>query len=467
MNTHFTSKDRRSRKSLKTTALAGALIAALTTFSSTAWADLDTGTFNAGGYTLQLPPNAVSVDVEVTGAGGGGGGSDMGGTGGRGGNSSVVKATIAVKGGEQVTAFVGQGGGPGARFNYAGQPSTIYLGGWGTPGVGKGSGGKGGGAGAYGNTQYSGAGGGGGGASIVSVGGASVQSGGGGGGGGGSWNQAGNDAANNAVAWATDPAGCGSPADGAAGVDSADNGGGGGAGGGGYSGAAGTGGTYGADRSNPSDTSTGKKSDGGTGGGSCVISSGSYAVSGATSMAAASAGLGGLGGDQPGSTSTTGVAGGDGHVKIAIKLGPPTVTVNCTPSSLSSGGAVATCTVTSNVPAPAGGLTIVVTPPATNPGYTTTCTSPMTIPAGQQTVSCEVKAPPTLTDAPSTATLTIQPSGTNYVVGTENTSSVTVSKTVPGSANPVPVNSPWALAILGAMMALFGLRRANKRRNAD
>lgn len=441
MNIRFKAPTLGSRTPWKVTALAGSLALALAAFSTAASADENYSTYNAAGYSVTLPANATAITVTVRGGSGGGGGSDLSGNGGNGGNSATLTATIAVQGGEQVTAFVGEGGKGGARYANS---SGTNTGGAGIGGNGQGAGGAGGAAGSYGISQYSGAGAGGGGASYVSVGGAYVRSGGGGGGGGGSWNSPGNGAVNNAANWTTDLAACGTPGIGAAGTTATANGGGGGGGGGGYTGDVGSGGQDGRDN--------GRASEGGKGGGSCVLKQGSYLLSDVSSTVNTT--FGGGGGGQ---TATNGLSGSDGEVTIAIKLGPPTVTVNCTPSPLSTAGAVATCTVTSNVPAPTGGLPVTVTPPASNTGYSTTCANPMTIPAGQQTATCEIKAASKLPDTATTATLSIQPNGTNYIVGNPGSASVAL-----GVFQHVPVNAPWALAGLGALMALLGLRRARR-----
>ncbi|CAM3795512.1 hypothetical protein [Paracidovorax anthurii] len=59
---------------------------------------LDTHQYNANGYTLTVPANAVSMAVEVSGGGGGGAGSDLQGPGGNGGSAAHVQATISLRG---------------------------------------------------------------------------------------------------------------------------------------------------------------------------------------------------------------------------------------------------------------------------------------------------------------------------------------------------------------------------------
>ncbi|CAM4067373.1 hypothetical protein ACAN107058_22460 [Paracidovorax anthurii] len=254
---------------------------------------------------------------------------------------------------------------------------------------------------------------------------------------------------------------CGQPGDGQAGATTPNtaqtnngNGGGGGGGGGGYAGAVGTGGTFGIDNPHANDPTQGQATGPGTGGGSCVLGNGSYQMS-QVSASTSTDGVGGVGGNTPtNASSSTGLAGSAGRVKITVTLGPPTLTLACTPTLLTVEHPVETCTVTSNAPAPAGGLSVRIVPPSASNAYTTTCSDPLTIPAGSTAVSCEIRAESSAHDTGASATLTLQPNGGSYIVGSQSSATATILR-----GEPIPVDAPWALACLSAMLGLLAWRR--------
>lgn len=137
-------------------------------------------TFNYTGNTQSwvVPPGVCQVQITIWGAGGGGGGTDSYAPG-NGGNGGYAQASFNVNPGDNLTIYVGQGGGAGAACASNGPGGT---GGW-----GYGNGGNGGNS---GGTGCSGSGGGGGGASAVLINGSVVLVAGGGGGGGGGGNHA-------------------------------------------------------------------------------------------------------------------------------------------------------------------------------------------------------------------------------------------------------------------------------------
>ncbi len=145
---------------------------------------------------------------------------------------------------------------------------------------------------------------------------------------------------------------------------------------------------------------------------------------------------------------------------------PPTVTVACNPAALvDSAGSSAICTVTSDQAAPAGGLPITLTPPATNPRYTTTCTSPLTIEAGKTSAQCTITATANTVvgDGDVTATLALV-AGNGYALGTPASADVVVRDDDKPAAAPtaVPTLNEWALMLLGLGVAGFAARRVRR-----
>ncbi len=146
----------------------------------------------------------------------------------------------------------------------------------------------------------------------------------------------------------------------------------------------------------------------------------------------------------------------------------PVLTVACTPSALNdSPGNVATCTVTSDDPAPAGGLSVALTPPAADPRYTTSCASPLTIDAGKTTATCTITATDNTVvgDGSVNATLTLL-AGTGYTLGATPSATVTINDDdkppVVAAVQPVPALSDWALMVLGLGLAGFAARRMRR-----
>ena len=120
----------------------------------------------------------------------------------------------------------------------------------------------------------------------------------------------------------------------------------------------------------------------------------------------------------------------------------PSVRVGCVPPDLTdSPGQVATCTIESDVPAPAGGMTVALTPPVANPRYTTTCGTSVVLAAGASSATCAITATantvPGDGDVPATLTLTPPPAGAGYQLGAPNQATVLVRN----DDAPLPVAS--------------------------
>ena len=143
----------------------------------------------------------------------------------------------------------------------------------------------------------------------------------------------------------------------------------------------------------------------------------------------------------------------------------PVLTVACTPAALNdSPGNIATCTITSDDPAPTGGLSVVLTPPPGGTRYSTSCASPLTIAAGQKTATCTITATKNTVvgDGSVDATLTLL-AGTGYTLGAAPSATVTVNDDDRvASVQPVPTLGEWALMLLSLGMAGFAARRVRR-----
>ena len=155
---------------------------------------------------------------------------------------------------------------------------------------------------------------------------------------------------------------------------------------------------------------------------------------------------------------------GDGHVSAAIALPVPdpladyelgaltsasvlvqnddlpTVTMACSPGTLlDSANQVSTCTIASNAPAPAGGLSVALTPPAGSGRYTSTCGSSVLIAEGASSATCTITATPNTTpgDGDVTAALGLAAPAGGYQLGTPNAASVLIANDDNVAALPV------------------------------
>ncbi|AVO34474.1 IPTL-CTERM sorting domain-containing protein [Ottowia oryzae] len=139
----------------------------------------------------------------------------------------------------------------------------------------------------------------------------------------------------------------------------------------------------------------------------------------------------------------------------------PTVSIACSAASLTdSAGQVSACTVTSSTAAPAGGLSVNLTLPASGSRYTVSCASPVVIAAGatSSTTPCTVTAVANtdVGDGSVTATLTVA-AGNGYIPSTTNgTATVTITD---DDVVAVPALGGWALLALSGLLGVFGLHR--------
>lgn len=153
------------------------------------------------------------------------------------------------------------------------------------------------------------------------------------------------------------------------------------------------------------------------------------------------------------------------------------VTLACTPAELFDSPAnAATCTLTLDAPAPVGGLAIALDAIAADPRYGTTCTSPQTIAEGETSTTCTVTATPNTDvgdgDVPVTVALSTPGAQDDYVLGTPSSADLLVrdddDAVPPGPGaepTPVPVDAPWMLGLLGALLAGSGALRRRVRHN--
>lgn len=118
----------------------------------------------------------------------------------------------------------------------------------------------------------------------------------------------------------------------------------------------------------------------------------------------------------------------------------PTVTVACTPGALvDSANQVSTCTIASNAPAPAGGLSVALTPPAASGRYTSTCGASALIAEGASSATCTITATPNTTpgDGDVAAALALAAPAGGYQLGTPSAASVLISNDDNVAALPV------------------------------
>lgn len=175
-----------------------------------------------------------------------------------------------------------------------------------------------------------------------------------------------------------------------------------------------------------------------------------------------------------GSNQTTATANSADAAACLPKL---EVTLACTPAELFDSPAnAATCTLTLDAPAPVGGLAIALDAIAADPRYGTTCTSPQTIAEGETSTTCTVTATPNTDvgdgDVPVTVALSAPGAQDDYVLGTPSSAELLVrdddAAVPPGPGTeptPVPVDAPWMLGLLGALLAGSGALRRRVRHN--
>ena len=139
----------------------------------------------------------------------------------------------------------------------------------------------------------------------------------------------------------------------------------------------------------------------------------------------------------------------------------PVASLNCTPAQLTdSDNQVATCTITLDGPAPAGGLALQMGVPAASSRYSTSCASPMLVAAGASTASCTVTATANTTpgDGDVVASLSLLP-GTGYALGTAAAQVTVKDDDRAGALAPIPTLNPWLLTLLSAGLGVLAWRR--------
>lgn len=139
----------------------------------------------------------------------------------------------------------------------------------------------------------------------------------------------------------------------------------------------------------------------------------------------------------------------------------PSISVTCTPDTLfDSAGQTSVCTIASNAPAPEGGLTVTLQPPATNPRYSSTCGASIVLGEGVSSSTCTITATANTDtdDGDVIATLGLRPSA-GYALGQNAEASVVVKdddrKAVVSAPAQVPGLGHWALTLLSIALAGF------------
>ncbi len=403
------------------------------TFHRIAWKTV--GTVAALGASLTVsalaatvPANTYFYSVAMGGAGGGTGGPDTGSDGGNGGAGTLVRATIAVQPGQDLSAIpLGAAGGNGTKAGNA--PGGLG-------GTGNSAGGAGG---ASSGSGQSGSGGGGGGSSVLSLAGTVIlQAGGGGGGGGGSLNtgKAGNGNATGTLIAASS---CGTVSNGTNGLVPGGDGGGGGGGGGGYAG--GAGGTGGRDNSS--------SATGGSAGTSC------YVNTGAVLSAQLDAAGGGSGAVYGGASAGAGAYSATPLPSLLLQVTWPARVV--AGDTFSGADAAATASVQSTAVAD-GGTTAGMRVPLAASGATLTFPAP--------TISGQGKYATTLSCTSNGAPLAVSGTAFPYAVtiGAADTNVVcTYSNTGGAAATPVPTTSVGGLLLLGVALGALALAAERRR----
>lgn len=149
----------------------------------------------------------------------------------------------------------------------------------------------------------------------------------------------------------------------------------------------------------------------------------------------------------------------------------PVVNLACTPNMLlDSSGQESTCTVTLNSPAPVGGISVDLTPPAGNERYTSNCMSPAIIAAGSTESICTITAKPNTVVGDGSVTAVVQLlAGSGYSLGGNSQASVVVDDDdLPanqGGVKPVPTLGQWALALMTMLIVAMGLIRIRRNHN--
>lgn len=157
----------------------------------------------------------------------------------------------------------------------------------------------------------------------------------------------------------------------------------------------------------------------------------------------------------------------------------PLVGVSCTPNSLVDADAqVAICTITTDVPAPAGGMTIRLTPPLSNPRFSTTCGDSVVVDAGSSGASCTITVTPNTVvgDGAVDATVTLLDADAStpvpYIISTRSANvniadddkGTNTPPSGPGSATAIPTLSQWIVGLLSLVLSGFAAAEIRRSR---
>ena len=154
----------------------------------------------------------------------------------------------------------------------------------------------------------------------------------------------------------------------------------------------------------------------------------------------------------------------------------PTVSIACTPATLvDSAGQESVCTISSNVPAPVGGMTVGLAPFAANPRYATTCGASVVLAEGTSSSTCTVTA--TANTVPSdgsvTGSIALQANAAAYNLGTPSSADVVVNdddSVTPPGGNGDPIGVPvggWPAGLGLAALAWAQLRKRRQTAQTD
>ena len=150
----------------------------------------------------------------------------------------------------------------------------------------------------------------------------------------------------------------------------------------------------------------------------------------------------------------------------------PTVSIACTPATLvDSAGQESVCTISSNVPAPVGGMTVGLAPFAANPRYATTCGASVVLAEGTSSSTCTVTATANTVpgDGSVTGSIALQANAAAYNLGTPSSADVVVNdddSVPPGDPLGVPVGG-WPAGLGLAALAWAQLRKRRQTAQTD
>jgi uncharacterized repeat protein (TIGR01451 family) len=144
---------------------------------------------------------------------------------------------------------------------------------------------------------------------------------------------------------------------------------------------------------------------------------------------------------------------------------PPSVSLTCSPNELfDRADQVATCTVTSSSPAPAGGLSIALSPPPSGHArFSTTCGTSILLAQGATQAQCTITASDNTAlgdgDVPAVLALLAPGGGAPYVLGAPAQATVMIRN---DDMAAVPTLSLWGLFLTSLGVGGLALRRQRR-----